>query len=142
MNIQRQTRAGPKRRIGRSLICVVAAAIGTGAVVGSVSTARADAIRLESAHAAASLHDGGVDMVVYYREHPDHFEVVATYMPHVGPYDPHRLRMGLSDGDAVSFGLPGYISTLYRFSRSGNVVAVVATVTDLVTPREEVVGLN
>lgn len=95
--------------------------------------AAADEIRLDVPLAAASLHDGGVDMVVYYLEHADHFEVVATYVAQYAPDAPARLHMGLVEGDRVSFGLPGLPGMTYRFSRTGAVIAVEATPTDTST---------
>jgi hypothetical protein len=96
-----------------------------------VLPAAADIIRLEDPMAAASLHDGGVDMVVYYLEHEDHFEVVATYAAHHAPAAPARLRMGLVDGDRVSFGLPGLPGVTYTFARTGASIAVEATPADM-----------
>lgn len=92
--------------------------------------AAADEIRLDVPLAAASLHDGGVDMVVYYLEHADHFEVVATYVAQQAPDAPARLHMGLVEGDRVSFGLPGLPGMTYSFSRTGAVIAVEATPAD------------
>ena len=92
----------------------------------TAGAASADQIELTKAMQAASLHEGGVDMVVYYLEQPDHFEVVATYAPKREPYEPARLRMGLVDGDDVSFGLPGEPQVIYGFARMGDTVTVTA----------------
>jgi hypothetical protein len=102
----------------------LAAALILGAAGFAAPDTRADSIRLDRPMAGASLHAGGVDMTVYYVAHDDHFEVVATYVQQDGPYDPARLRMGLSDGDDVSFGLPGLPGVLYRFARDGRSVTV------------------
>jgi hypothetical protein len=89
---------------------------------------RADAITLDAPIAGASVHTGGVDMVVYYVDREDHFEVVATYASVDGPFEPGRLRMALTDGDRVSFGLPGMATAvLYTFERSGETVHVGAS---------------
>ncbi len=100
-----------------------------GILASAAMPAAADSIRLEGPMAAASLFDGGVDMVVYYLAHRDDFEVVATYALHDGHSDPARLRMGLSDGDRVSFGLPGVSGVSYTFSRAGALISVEATQT-------------
>lgn len=97
-------------------------ALGTGA-------AFADQIELTKEMQGASLHEGGVDMVVYYLEEPDHFQVVATYAPKNEPFDPGRLRMGLRDGDSVRFGVPGQHQVIYSFARTGDTVTVSADLT-------------
>ncbi|MDP5220586.1 hypothetical protein Q5Y75_25700 [Ruegeria sp. 2205SS24-7] len=94
--------------------------------LGASAAISADSIRLNAPQAGASLRAGDIDMTVYYVDHGDHFEVVATYALYNGPYDPARLRMGLSDGDSVSFGLPGQTGYLYRFARNRSSVAVSA----------------
>lgn len=93
---------------------------------GATVALSADSIHLGAPLQGASLRGDDVDMSVYYLDHGDHFEVVATYALRNEPYDPARLRMGLSDGDNVSFGLPGQTGYLYRFSRHGSSVFVVA----------------
>ncbi len=105
---------------------VFATTIITVTCLGASAAISADSIRLNKPLAGASLRAGDIDMAVYYVDHGDHFEVVATYALHNGPFDPTRLRMGLSDGDSVAFGLPGQTGYLYRFSRGGSSVAVVA----------------
>jgi|GEM_PF-1172863 len=90
----------------------------------------ADTISLSIPYEAASLHDGDVDMVVYYVDHPDHFEVVATYVSKTDLTSPSRMRMGLMDGDATNFALPGLTHLSYEFARDGDVVTVTATEQD------------
>lgn len=92
----------------------------------SASMTMAEEIVLTAPMQGASLHTGKIDMAVYYLDHTDHFEVVATYVEADGAYDPARLRMGLVDGDDVSFGLPGMTQVRYRFSRVGDQVTVKA----------------
>ena len=95
------------------------------ATLSAATFAKADEIALTQPTQAASVHEGGVDMVVYYTDQTSHFEVVATYLP--GDADqPRRMRMGLTDGDRVSFALPGRPSTIYTFARSEEVVTVSA----------------
>jgi hypothetical protein len=88
--------------------------------------AQADQIELTAPMQGASLHDGGVDMAIYFVEADDLYEVVATYIDATGPYDPARLRMGLADGDAVHFSLPGLRHVGYAFERDGGTVRVTA----------------
>ena len=92
----------------------------------STLPAMADQIELTAPGQGASLHDGGVDMAVYFIESGDLYEVVATYNDSTGPYDPARLRMGLADGDAVHLSLPGLRHVDYAFRRDGGTVSVKA----------------
>jgi hypothetical protein len=71
-----------------------------------------------------SLHEGGLDMVVYYVPvDGGRLEVTATFAPKGGG-DPLRVVMGLADGDSVAFSMPGHQDSLYAFSRSGEKVTV------------------
>lgn len=89
---------------------------------------KADTIELDAEIECASVHAGGVDMAVYYQNRGDHFEVVGTYAPAEPPFRPARIRMGLADGDSVSFGLPGIATAvLYTFEREGETVRVDTT---------------
>lgn len=73
---------------------------------------------------AGSLHEGRLDMVVYYvPADGDLLEVTATFAPQGGG-EAQRVVMGLADGDSVAFSMPGYRDTLYAFSRSGEEVSV------------------
>ncbi|TIP79583.1 MAG: hypothetical protein E5X60_37760, partial [Mesorhizobium sp.] len=73
---------------------------------------------------AGSLHEGNLDMVVYYvPAEGDRLEVTATFAPKTGG-DPQRVVMGLADGDSVAFSMPGHRGPLYAFSRSGEEVTV------------------
>jgi hypothetical protein len=72
----------------------------------------------------SSLHEGHLDMVVYYVPvDGDRLEVTATFAPKIGG-DPQRVVMGLADGDSVAFSMPGHRGPLYAFSRSGEKVTV------------------
>lgn len=83
-------------------------------------------IRLARPLDGASLHTGTVAMSVYYtRAEGDAVELVATWLA-AGAERPHRLRMALTDGDAVSFSLPGHMETAWAFARSGDTVTVSA----------------
>ncbi|MBZ9969870.1 MULTISPECIES: hypothetical protein [unclassified Mesorhizobium] len=78
---------------------------------------------------AASLHEGQLDMVVYYVPvNGGLLEVTATFAPKIGG-DPLRFVMGLADGDSVAFSMPGHQDSLYAFSRSGEEVTI-STETD------------
>lgn len=88
------------------------------------TAAMADEITLEREIQAGTLHEATLDMVVYYLDRDDHFEVVATYATHAMPEDPSRIRMALAEGDEVTFGLPGQRGQVYTFSRSGDAVNV------------------
>ena len=71
-----------------------------------------------------SLHGGHLDMVAYYVPVDGALlEVTATFAPKIGG-DPLRVVMGLADGDAVAFSMPGHKDSLYAFSRSGEEVTV------------------
>jgi hypothetical protein len=71
-----------------------------------------------------SLHEGHLDMVVYYVPvDGDLFEVTATFAPKTGG-DPLRVVMGLADGDSVAFSMPAHQDSLYAFARSGEEVTV------------------
>ncbi|RUU13426.1 hypothetical protein EOD23_04530 [Mesorhizobium sp. USDA-HM6] len=70
------------------------------------------------------LHEGSLDMVVYYVPADGGLlEVTATLAPKRGG-DPMRVVMALADRDSVAFSMPGYLDSLYAFSRSGEKVTV------------------
>jgi hypothetical protein len=72
----------------------------------------------------AVLHQGRLDMVVYYVPVAgDLLEVTATLAPKGGG-EAQRVVMGLADGDSVAFAIPGYQDALYAFSRKGAAVMV------------------
>lgn len=92
----------------------------------SAAAASADEAVLTQPIQAGSIHEAGVDMVVYYTRAGDLLEVTATYVSEREPA-PQRMRMGLADGDAVSFGLPGEAKIAYGFSRDGDTVTISTT---------------
>lgn len=100
--------------------------IATAAAVLIPSMGLTDTISLDAPYQAASLHDGEVDMVVYYIDHADHFEVVATYVSKSDLTSPNRLRMELKSGDMTNFALPGLAHINYGFTRNGDKVTVTA----------------
>lgn len=82
----------------------------------------AEEVTLAAAVHAGSLHDGPLDMVLYYVPVAGGLlEVTGTYAPKAGG-KARRFVMRLSDGDAVSFAMPGYPQTTYRFARAGAMV--------------------
>lgn len=89
----------------------------------SAQTVFAETITLNTPMEAASLHTGGIDMVVYYLDNDEHFEVVASYLDDTSA-QPTRFQMALSNGDAVNFGLPGQTDVSYGFARNGDAVTV------------------
>jgi len=96
----------------------------------AATSAFADSIELSAPMQAASVHAGDLAMVVYYLEQPDHFQVVATYVSADAPDEPARFNMALTDGDAVSFGMPTYTEVKYSFIRTGDTIKVTADVID------------
>ena len=94
----------------------------------SAFAAQAEMVELEAPMQAQSLHTGGVDMVVYYTDEDDHLQLVATYVDQIEGNEPSRIRMGLQDGDATSFSLPGHPHLIYDFARAGVTVSVNAEI--------------
>jgi hypothetical protein len=90
----------------------------------------ADSVTMTQPIQAGVLHDGPLDMVAYWMLLEDGgFEVTATYRGREAGDEPMRTVMRLSDGDNVSFGVPGYKGALYRFARNGDAVTVSGGVT-------------
>ena len=96
------------------------------AMICTCSAAQADSIYLTSEMQAASLNTGGISTVAYYMEKDDHFELVVTYVSDWAPSDPARLRMAMTNGDDVSFSMPGESQVLYNFRRDGDVISISA----------------
>ena len=89
------------------------------------SGAQAGAIELTKPLAGATLNEAGIGMSVYWtRDAKDGAEVVATFTSLNGEYRPRRMRMRLTDGDKVSFALPGRSDAYYTFERSEDLVRV------------------
>ena len=71
-----------------------------------------------------TLHEGALDMVVYYRSLADGaLEVTATFLARDSD-EPKRVVMALAEGDDVAFALPGHPEAVYRFARAGAAVTV------------------
>jgi len=90
------------------------------------NVALAETIELSRPVIGASLDKSGIDMVVYYIDCNDHFEVVATFAAKAEPEIAKRIRLGLCDGDTIGFDLPGDRRVSYAFSRKGDTVRVTA----------------
>jgi len=89
---------------------------------------------------AASLHEGPLDMVAFFRPGEGTALVVtATFAQRDAPeFRPMRVVMALAEGDDVAFAMPGFPEALYRFQRDGGTVSV--SVRE-VAPRQAVAGL-
>lgn len=103
-----------RRTLGASLLAALFLA----------TPAFAEEVTIRQPIEGGGLHEGRLDMVVYYVpiDH-DLLEVTATFAPKGGG-DPERVVMGLADGDCVAFSMPGHRDSLYAFSRSGEEVTV------------------
>jgi hypothetical protein len=109
-----------------TMIPRVAAGILTAALL-AASTA-AEEVTIAAPIQAGSLHEGPLDMVLYYRPVPDGLlEVTGTYAPKAGG-EARRFVMALSDGDAVSFAMPGYPQATYSFRRNAGTVTAAGAV--------------
>lgn len=85
----------------------------------------AETVTLTAPHNGATLQGEAVDMSLYFTDGADGaYELVATYASHDAPDQPQRLIMALSEGDDVSFALPGHDEVLYNFQRVGGIVTV------------------
>jgi hypothetical protein len=90
-----------------------------------VASARADEVTISHALAAGSLHEGALDMVAYWLEGPNGaLELTATFRDRATDDEPMRIVMPMQDGDALSFGMPGYEASLYSFARIGKEVTI------------------
>ncbi len=85
---------------------------------------KADTITLTSSMAGATLHTVDVDMSVYFTPNESTYDVVAIYAPRAVDATPQHLQMSLVDGDAVTFGLPGYDQAIYFFALTGKMLTV------------------
>jgi hypothetical protein len=94
------------------------------AVAAAASVAASEEIRLDAPRTGLSLHAGGIDMVVYYLDEGETFQVQAAYAPRRDAARQRRLRMHLSDGDSLTLGLPGQPHVAYSFARTGDRVTV------------------
>jgi opacity protein-like surface antigen len=90
-----------------------------------MASAQAEEVTISHALAAGSLHEGALDMVAYWLDGPDGaLELTATFRDRTTDDEPMRVVMPLQDGDALSFGMPGYPSLLYTFARAQSDVTI------------------
>ena len=90
-----------------------------------MTSAQAEEVTISHALAAGSLHEGALDMVAYWLDGPDGaLELTATFRDRATDDEPMRIVMPMQDGDALSFGMPGYKASLYSFARSGQEVTI------------------
>ena len=97
------------------------------AMLGStlMAPAQAEEVTISQALAAGSLHEGALDMVAYWVEVPDGaLELTATFRDRATDDEPMRIVMPMQNGDALSFGMPGYQDSLYSFARSGKKITI------------------
>lgn len=107
------------------IITIVAAA------TAYATAAPADSIQLAKPSQAASLHEDGVYMTVYYLDHAGPLEVVATFSDEGSARPPSQLRMSLIDGDDLGFTVPDRPDVTFRFTREGQRIDVGSQVNDL-----------
>ncbi|MEQ5868375.1 hypothetical protein J4E08_00520 [Sagittula sp. NFXS13] len=88
--------------------------------------ASAETVTLASDMSGATVHSATVDMSVYWTDKGDAYELTAIYASRTDAEDTGRLVMALTDGDSVSFGLPGHVGQMFTFARQGDAVNVVA----------------
>ncbi|MTH76795.1 hypothetical protein [Paracoccus aestuariivivens] len=87
--------------------------------------ASAGEITLETPMNGMTLAGGETDMAVFFTPSKDAaYRVHAAYVAKDNQSEPKRLMMDLKDGDALSFSLPGHLTEIYHFSRSGNAVTI------------------
>ena len=90
-----------------------------------MTSAQAEEVTISQALAAGSLHEGALDMVAYWLDGPDGaLELTATFRDRAADDEPIRIVMPMQDGDALSFGMPGYEASLYSFVRSGQEIRI------------------
>jgi hypothetical protein len=88
--------------------------------------ANAEESAMRRAIEAASLRQGPLDMVAYFRPGEGGTLVVtATFLERdAGAARPMRVVMAMGDGDDVAFAMPGFQQALYRFRREAGTVTV------------------
>ncbi len=101
----------------------VALVFGLLTVPALIQPASAEEVGANQPLAAASLHEGPLDMVAYFVEGAgDAYEVTATFAPRAAYAEPMRVVMALRDGDSTRFALPGFRGTNYEIAREGDKV--------------------
>ncbi len=113
----------------RALSTIAAMAVlGTGAQADPATARLKAAIRLDGPLQGASLHEGDIDMVVYYLPRGAALGVVATYADRDRPDRPGRIQFDLADGEEITLGFNTREGLRYRFVRTDCIVAVSASI--------------
>ncbi len=100
-----------------ALVAVLGAAL--------ITPVYAEEVTISKPMAAGSLHEGPLDMVAYWMDSPEgSLELTATFRDRATDDEPMRIVMPMQDGDALSFGMPGYEASLYNFARSGQAITI------------------
>lgn len=92
------------------------------------SAALADTVILDKEKSGHSLHDGGINMVLYYEKNKGSHTVVATYATKENPAEAYRFKVSLSEQARVHYFVPGSSKIYYQFERSGDKITI-STVT-------------
>lgn len=100
------------------------AAIAVAAFATVAPAANAEEYTLTKPMTGITLHDGGVDMSVYFESKADGMEVVGTYVAQRPNETPSRIRMLLQDGEGTAFALPEGLQAYYTFERQGDALKV------------------
>ena len=105
----------------KHLLAATAIALGALSLPSLVQPAIAEEVAASRPLAAASLHEGPLDMVAYFVEGTSEaYEVTATFSPRASYAEPMRVVMTLRDGDAARFAMPGFRGANYSFARDGD----------------------
>jgi hypothetical protein len=112
----------------RNFIPALATAVllsATASLAQEAAASEVEAVTISRALAAGSLHDGPLDMVAYWLDGEDGaLELTATFRDRATDDEPMRIVMPMQDGDALSFGMPGYRGVLYSFARTGREISI------------------
>ena len=82
----------------------------------------ADSLTLAAPLAGGTVHAAGTDLSAYWIEDGDAAELVAYYT--TGGAAPQPLRLRLTEGDRVVFGLPGQSAATWSFAREAGAVTI------------------
>lgn len=88
------------------------------------SSGLADTVTLRQPISTQSIETSDIAVVVYYTERSPYFRVVATYVRAEAPKQARRVRVALTDGDAVLVAVPGASGARIGFKRVGGSIIV------------------
>lgn len=83
----------------------------------------ADSLTLATPLSGGTVRAAGTDLSAYWVEDGDAAELVAFYSTGSGAA-PQPLRMRLTEGDRVVFGLPGQSGATWSFAREAGAVTI------------------